>query len=109
MPPEGHGYLKVCVPREITPGERRVALVPDPAAKLVSAGFEVAVESGAGNEAYLSDSQYADAGVSVAGSAGELLGDADVVLKVRKPVVGDGVDEVQMMPEGCVLIALLEP
>src|SRR5438094_1567232 len=102
MPPEGHGYLKVCVPIEITPGERRVALVPDAAAKLVSAGFDVSVESGAGNKAHLSDSQYADAGASVAGSAAELLGGADVALKVRKPVVGDGVDEVQLMPEGCV-------
>jgi NAD(P) transhydrogenase subunit alpha len=109
MPPEGHGYLKVCVPREITPGERRVALIPDAAAKLVSSGFDVAVESGAGNEAHLSDPQYADASVSVAASAEELLGGADVVLKVRKPVVTDGVDEVQLMPEGCVLIGLLEP
>src|SRR4051794_35402121 len=55
-------HVKVSVPKETKPGERRVALVPDVAGKLVDAGFEVLVQAGAGAEAHLADDLYAEKG-----------------------------------------------
>ena len=57
--------MKLAVTTETRPGERRVALVPDVAKKLVSAGWEVCVQSGAGREAAFSDNAYAEAGATV--------------------------------------------
>jgi NAD(P) transhydrogenase subunit alpha len=76
--------MKVAVVRETTPGERRVALVPEAVAKLRTAGFEVLLESGAGDGAWLTDDAFAEAGASVVGRA-EALADADAVLMVGKP------------------------
>ena len=59
--------MRIAVPRESAPGERRVALVPDAVSKLVAAGFEVAVERGAGLEAGFADEAYGTAGASVVG------------------------------------------
>jgi NAD(P) transhydrogenase subunit alpha len=110
--PAGAGEnLKVCVPREITPGERRVALVPEAVSKLVAAGFEVLVESAAGAEALLDDGAYAEAGATVASSADEVLGSAGVVAKVQKPLYGgEGErDELGPMARGAALVGLLQP
>src|SRR2546426_489829 len=82
-------FVKVCVPKEVKPGERRVALVPDVAGKLVQAGFEVIVQSGAGAEAHLPDADYEEKGATIVASPAELLGQADVVVKVAAPVIGD--------------------
>ena len=76
--------MKVAVVRETTPGERRVALVPEAVAKLRTAGFEVLLESGAGDGAWLTDDAFAEAGASVVDRA-EALADADAVLMVGKP------------------------
>jgi NAD(P) transhydrogenase subunit alpha len=103
--------LKVCVPTEITPGERRVALVPDAAAKLIAAGFEVAVQSGAGAESGLPDGAYEEAGARIVPSPDEVFGSAGVILKVQKPrKAGEGDhDEVAQIPRGAALIGLLAP
>ena len=72
--------MRVGVPRETTPGERRVALVPETVGKLAAAGFELVVEQGAGTAASFPDDAYTEAGAT--------LGDpweADGVVKVRKP------------------------
>jgi proton-translocating NAD(P)+ transhydrogenase subunit alpha len=76
--------MKVAVVRETAPGERRVALVPEAVAKLQVAGFEVLLESGAGERAWLTDDAFAEAGASVTGRA-EALAEADAVLLVGKP------------------------
>jgi NAD(P) transhydrogenase subunit alpha len=76
--------MKVAVVRETAPGERRVALVPEAVAKLRTAGFEVLLESGAGDGAWLTDDAFAEAGASVVDRA-EALADADAVLMVGKP------------------------
>jgi H+-translocating NAD(P) transhydrogenase subunit alpha len=76
--------MKAAVIKETSPGERRVALVPDTLAKLRPAGIEVLVESGAGDGAWLSDAAYADAGASIA-SAAEIYRTADVILTVTSP------------------------
>lgn len=97
--------MKVAIPKERAPDERRVALVPDTAAKLIAAALDVSVESGAGAGAYLPDDAYEKAGVKVVKGAETLLGDADVVLKVQAPSVA----EVGLLKSGCVLVSFLQP
>jgi len=92
--------MRVGVPKEREP-ERRVALVPDSVAKLVSAGFAVEVERGAGLESSLPDEAYSEAGATLVDDA---LG-AEAVVKVRAP----SADEVARLREGTVLIAFLQP
>ena len=97
--------MKIGVPKETAANERRVALTPDMVGRLVGAGLEVAVQSGAGEESFYTDDMYRDAGASVAPDASALLGASDIVLKVQGP----SLDEVDMMPEGSALIAFLQP
>jgi NAD(P) transhydrogenase subunit alpha len=97
--------VKVAVPKERAQDERRVALVPDTAAKLIAAGLEVSVEEGAGSAAFVTDEAYEKAGVKLVKSAATLLKDADVVLKVQAPATA----EVDLLPKGAVLISFLQP
>lgn len=97
--------MKVAIPKETAADERRVALVPDTAAKLIAASLEVSVESGAGAGAYVPDEAYEKAGVKVVKSADALLKDADVVLKVQAPEAA----EVDQLKSGSVLISFLQP
>src|ERR1700730_4577731 len=76
--------MKAAVVKETSPGERRVALVPEAIARLRPAGIDVLVESGAGDGAWLSDAAYADAGASIV-SAAEIYRTADVILTVTRP------------------------
>ena len=96
--------MKVSVPKETKPGERRVALVPDVAGKLAGAGFEVLVQSGAGAEANLPDELYAEKGATIAGDAGEVLR-ADVIAKVAAPQGA----ELDALREGAIVLGLLNP
>ena len=97
--------MKVAIPKERTPDERRVALVPDTATKLIAAHLDVAIESGAGIAAFLTDEVYAQAGVHVVAGEAELLKDADVVLKVQAPAA----DEIQLLKKDSVVISFLQP
>ena len=102
--------MKVGVPKEIVPGERRVALSPDGVTKLIEAGAEVIVESGAGEAASLLDSMYEKAGCKMVSDPAILYGGSDVILKLQQPVLKPvGKDELDMMSEGSVLIAFLQP
>jgi len=92
--------MKVGVVRETAPGERRVALVPETAGKLVAAGFEVVVEPNAGAAASFPDEAYREAGATLASPW-----DADVVVKVRKP----DESEIARLRDGQLLIAFLDP
>ena len=92
--------MKVGVVRETAPGERRVALVPETAGKLVAAGFEVVVEPNAGAAASFPDDAYREAGATLASPW-----DADVVVKVRKP----DESEIAQLRDGQLLIAFLDP
>lgn len=96
---------RIGVPREIYPGEKRVATVPDVVTKLIKLGFEVVVEQGAGDLADLSDSAYVQAGASIAPSAAALWSGSDIVFKVRAP----SPEEVNLMHEGQTLIGFLWP
>jgi NAD(P) transhydrogenase subunit alpha len=90
------------IPKETVPGERRVALVPDLVPKLVAAGLQVAVQADAGREAGYLDESYREKG---AGVEPDVLGAADVLLKVQPPTA----DEVGRIKEGATLIGFLQP
>src|SRR5215210_8298321 len=94
--------MKVGVPKEIAEDETRVGLVPETVGKLVKDGFEVLVETGAGRD-YNLDENYEEAGARIASDAGEVYGEADIVVKVARPTD----DEVGQMREGQVLICFL--
>ncbi len=96
---------RIGIPREVFPGEKRVATVPDVVTKLVKLGFGVVVETGAGELADLSDDAYREAGASIAGSAAELWSGSDIVFKVRPPTA----DEVALMHAGQTLIGFVWP
>jgi NAD(P) transhydrogenase subunit alpha len=103
--------MRVAIPKEILDGERRVAVVPDAVAKLTGQGFEFEVESGAGGGAYFSDAEYREAGAEIVEGVRDLYDSAEIVLKVRKPVRNEVLNahEVELIPEGSVLIGFLEP
>jgi H+-translocating NAD(P) transhydrogenase subunit alpha len=96
---------RIGVPKEIFPGEKRVATVPDVVTKLTKLGFSVVVEQGAGDLADLSDQAYTEAGASIAPSAAALWSGSDIVFKVRAPTA----EEVALMHEGQTLIGFLWP
>ena len=77
--------MKIGVPKEIHPGEKRVATTPDVAEKLIKLGFEVNIESGAGLESNYSDDDYKAAGCSIRKTATTLWKNSEIVLKVRPP------------------------
>jgi H+-translocating NAD(P) transhydrogenase subunit alpha len=96
--------MKIAVPRELAPGERRVALTADAAAALVKTGLEVLVESGAGEGAFQADAAYEKAGARLVPDPASLCAQADVVVKVQKPAA----DEVERLREGSILVAFLQ-
>jgi len=96
---------RIGVPKEIFPGEKRVATVPDVVTKLTKLGFAVVVEQGAGDLADLPDQAYEQAGASIALSAAALWSGSDIVFKVRAPTA----EEVALMHEGQTLIGFLWP
>ena len=92
--------MKIGVPKETAPDERRVALVPEIVAKLSQAGFDVVVEPGAGEAASFTDDAFREAGATLGDPW-----DAELIAKVRKPTA----DEVDRLHEGQVLIGHLQP
>jgi NAD(P) transhydrogenase subunit alpha len=93
--------MRVGVPQETLPGERRVALAPEGVARLRKSGVEVAVERGAGRSAYFPDEAYSTAGATLSDQA-DAFG-ADVVVKVQKP----SLSEAQGLKSGGLLVSLL--
>ncbi len=103
--------MKLAVPREVRPGERRVALAPESCKKLIQAGLSVAIEAGAGDQAFYPDEAYREAGAAVESDPAALLGLADFVLKVNPPALGGaaGRNEVEWMRPGTLFLASLMP
>ena len=95
--------MRVCVPKEIREGEKRVALVPDVISKLTKLGYEVVIESGAGLGAQASDDSYVAAGATI--GKGDLLANADVVLSVQ-PLTPT---QMATLKKGAVTISFLSP
>jgi NAD(P) transhydrogenase subunit alpha len=94
--------MRVGVPKERAAGERRVALLPELAGRLVPSGFEILVERGAGEAAFFPDAAYEEAGARIMDDA---YAEADAVAKVQGP----SEDEVARLREGHVLVGFLQP
>src|SRR5688572_23818128 len=96
--------MRIGVPRETAAGERRVALVPESGKKLLQAGYQVSVETGAGAAAGFPDTAYQEAGVTLEPSSDAVLG-SDLVLKVNAPSEA----EVAAMRAGGIYLGSLMP
>lgn len=104
--------MKISIPKERRAHERRVAATPETVKKFVALGIEVAIEAGAGEASRITDAAYEAAGATIVNDVAQLLSDADVILKVQHPLLGneeDGVNELALMKRGALLIAVLSP
>ncbi len=103
--------MRIGVTKERRPHEGRVAATPDSVKKLIALGAEIAIEAGAGEAAAIPDSAYAAAGAKIASDARSALAEADIVLKVQRPLTaGEGeIDELAAMKRGALLVAMLNP
>ena len=99
--------MKVGVPREVVPGERRVALVPDTVSRLVEDGMDVVIQAGAGDAAGFDDAAYREAGATVTDDASAVFS-SDVVLKVAPPKTGED-GEVAKLEKGAAFIGFMLP
>jgi H+-translocating NAD(P) transhydrogenase subunit alpha len=93
------------IPKEVHPGERRVAATPQTILKLKKLGFDVLVETGAGDETNSPDAAYQEAGAGIVSNAADLWASSDVVMKVRPPEVG----ETELLREGGWLVGFMWP
>jgi NAD(P) transhydrogenase subunit alpha len=103
--------MKVAIIKERRAHERRVAASPDTVKHMVGMGVEPVVESGAGAEACFADAAYSAAGATIVADAAAALSEAEIVLKVQRPLLGgaDGIDELGLIRRGAALIGLLQP
>jgi H+-translocating NAD(P) transhydrogenase subunit alpha len=99
--------MKIAIPKERMPGETRVATSPDVVKKFVGLGLEVVVEQGAGEGAAMTDAEFRDAGAAIAEDEAAALRDADVVLKVQRPVIDGTLNEVALLKPGAILVGHL--
>lgn len=102
--------MRVAIPKEIYPGERRVAGTPRTVKRLVEAGFDVQIERSAGEAAEHSDSMYAEVGAQIVDDPARLWGEADIVLKVHPPQMReDGRHEADLIRRTATLIGFIWP
>ncbi|MBS0611693.1 MAG: Re/Si-specific NAD(P)(+) transhydrogenase subunit alpha [Proteobacteria bacterium] len=93
------------IPKETFPGEKRVASVPEVVEKLRKLGFQVLVQSGAGEAASIGDDEYRAAGASVVADAVAVWSGADIIFKVRAP----SREEVALLREGMTVVSFIWP
>ena len=104
--------MRIGIPKEIHPGECRVAVTPDTAKRLQKLGFEVWVEANAGNAANFPDEAYVQANCTVVPEASIIWAESDIVLKVRPPTrdaEASGSSEVASVREGGTVISFIYP
>lgn len=101
--------MVIGIPKEIYPGENRVAIVPDVAGKLIKKGFEVLIEKDAGLNAGFTNESYEKAGVKVLADLSELYSKSDIILKVQRPTEHPqyGKNELELMKRGTLLITFM--
>jgi H+-translocating NAD(P) transhydrogenase subunit alpha len=97
--------MKVGVTRESAAGETRVALVPETVRKLRGLGWDILIENGAGQQSYIPDAEYVDAGATLVEGAVEIAKQADLLLSVRAP----STNVIRHMRAGATLIGSLDP
>ena len=102
---------RIGIPKEIHPGEKRVAAMPQTILRLIKLGFEIAVESGAGHGVNVSNGEYRETGATVIDDTRELWATSDLILKVRPPEENKelNVHEADLMKEGGWLIGFIWP
>jgi NAD(P) transhydrogenase subunit alpha len=96
--------MRIGVPKETAAGEHRVALVPEVVGKLKAKGLDVVVQSGAGDDALLTDAAFADAGARISSDAAEIWG-SDVVVTIAPP----DPEQIRSLGSGSILIGFLAP
>ena len=103
--------MKIGIPKEVRPGERRVAATPETVSRLLKLGFDVQVESQAGAGASFADADYAATGATVVRSARELWEQNELILKVQPPEqnLELGVHEAELLREGGILVSFIWP
>jgi H+-translocating NAD(P) transhydrogenase subunit alpha len=103
--------MRIGVPKEHRPDELRVAASPDTVKRLTGRGIDVLVEAGAGAGARYADQSFAEAGAKLVNDAPALYGEAEVILKVRRPLAADegDLDEMALLRSGQVLVGMLNP
>lgn len=101
--------MTIALPKEILPGEKRVALVPDTVSKLIKLGFKVIVEKDAGFNASFTDEQYKNSGAEIINSTEELYQKADLIIKVQRPVIHPllNKNEAELFKSNSILISFL--
>ena len=109
-PQRAPSSMKIAIPKERRPYEQRVAATPETVKRYIGLGAEVAIEAGAGTQASYLDAAYEEAGATIAPDAGGAFRDADLVLKVQRPMTAEeGRDELSQIPDGTTLVGLLNP
>jgi H+-translocating NAD(P) transhydrogenase subunit alpha len=103
--------MKIGIPKERQPHERRVAASPDTVKRFIGQKAEVLIEKGAGDGAWIGDEAFAKAGARIVEDGTALWREADVVLKVQRPLAaGEGqIDEMALLRRDLVLVGMLEP
>jgi NAD(P) transhydrogenase subunit alpha len=96
--------MRIGVPKETAAGEHRVALVPEVVGKLKAKGLDVVVQSGAGDDALLTDAAFAEAGAKISSDAGEIWS-SDVVVTIAPP----DPEQIRSLGSGSILIGFLAP
>lgn len=97
--------MQLAVPKELYPGENRVAMTPDTAKKLVRLGATIHIETGMGLGSGFQDSEYTEVGAEIVTDRAALISSADMLLRLRKPDVA----EIAQMKRGCIHISYLDP
>jgi NAD(P) transhydrogenase subunit alpha len=96
--------MRIGIPAETRPGEKRVAATPDTVKKLAGL-HQIQVQAGAGAGAFIPDAEFSNAGATIVASASEIYQQSDIILKVRGPENG----ELAQIRSGSILIGLLNP
>ncbi|HSP86555.1 MAG TPA: Re/Si-specific NAD(P)(+) transhydrogenase subunit alpha [Ignavibacteriaceae bacterium] len=101
----------ISIPREILPGENRVAVIPDVASKLIKTGFTIQIEKDAGIKAGFTNEAYEKAGAKVINDIQELYSSAEIILKVQRPIEIPGLNknETDLIKKDSLLITFLYP
>lgn len=102
-------HMKIAIPKERRPNEARVAASPETVKKFAALGCDVAVEKSAGLGAAITDEAFQDAGASIAATAEAATSDADLILKVQRPICDGKDSELAGYNKGAILASIIDP
>lgn len=97
--------MLIGVPKELQPGENRVALIPNHVKKLIGIGAELQVETGLGLNAGFTDAEYEEAGAAIVSDRDKLINSSELLVRLRKPPIS----EIQQLKKNCIHISYLDP